>query len=143
MKAILITCTFLLLTLTGRSQAKDPIEHNWYNEEQTAKIQIYKEKDGKFYGKIVWLKVPNIDSKPKIDNHNPEPAHRNDPILGLLLLKHFQKHGENKYDNGTVYDPRNGKTYSCDVTRKNNTIEVRGYVGISMFGKTTTWTIAD
>ena len=44
----------------------DPLERNlWYNEEKTDKIQIYKATDGKFYGKIVWLRIPIAeDGKP-------------------------------------------------------------------------------
>ncbi|MCW3120546.1 MAG: hypothetical protein JWQ38_38 [Flavipsychrobacter sp.] len=143
MKSLLVLILIITTATTSFAQT-DALEHNlWYNAEKTAKIQIYKAVDGKFYGKVAWLKVPEIDGKPKIDIHNPDKARRNDPILGLLLLKHFKKDGEHEYSDGTVYDPKNGKTYSCKMTLKKDKLDVRGYVGFSMLGRTTTWTKAE
>jgi uncharacterized protein (DUF2147 family) len=144
----ILSCKFLLFAILLLSKMDayaqaDPIEHFWYNEEKTAKVQIYKAKDGKFYGKIAWLKEPNRDGKPKMDDKNPDVKKRAQPILGLLLLKGFSKDGDNKYEDGTVYDPKNGKTYSCKITREDNKLEVRGYVGLSIIGRTTTWTLAE
>jgi uncharacterized protein (DUF2147 family) len=138
--------TLFICMFAGRivSFAQDPIERLWYNEEKTAKIKIFKATDGKFYGKIVWMKEPNNpEGNPKLDTKNPKKEHRNDPIMGLQLLRGFDKDGENVYTDGTIYDPKNGKDYSCKMTRKGNSLEVRGYVGISLLGRTTTWTEAD
>ncbi len=122
----------------------DPLEHNlWYNTEKTAKIQIYKARDGNFYGKIVWLKIPTVDGKPKVDVHNPDKNRQNDPIMGLLILKGFKKDGEHGYEDGTIYDPKNGKTYSCKMTLDGDKLDVRGYVGFSLLGRTEHWTKAD
>jgi len=121
----------------------DPIEHQWYNQEKSGKIQIYKGGDGKFYGKIVWLKEPDRDGKPKTDINNPDKARQNDAEMGLVILKGFKKDGENGYTDGTVYDPKNGKTYSCKMTLEGNQLQVRGYIGVSLFGRTATWTRAD
>ena len=42
---------------------------------------------------------------------------------------------------GTIYDPRDGKTYKCRMTlKKDGTLEVRGYLGLALFGKTVVWT---
>ena len=122
----------------------DALERNlWYNEEKTAKIQIYKATDGKFYGKIVWLKVPDADGKPKVDKNNPDDKKKNNPLMGLILLKAFKKDGEKGYNDGTIYDPKNGKTYSCKITNKGDVLDVRGYIGFSWIGRTTVWTKAD
>jgi uncharacterized protein (DUF2147 family) len=123
---------------------KDPLERNlWYNEEKNAKIQIYLATDGKFYGKVVWLKVPDRNGGPKLDPHNPDKARRNDPLLGMVILKGFKKSGADGYEDGTIYDPKNGKTYSCKMTRKEDKLDVRGYIGFSLLGRTTTWTKAE
>ncbi len=135
--------TPMVANFAHAQQATDPLEHVWYNEEQTAKIQVYKGADNKFYGKIIWLKIPLKDGKPKVDINNPNEARRNDPIIGLLLLKGFKKASGNTYEDGTIYDPKNGKTYSCKITRKDNKLDVRGFVGFSMFGRTTYWTLAE
>ena len=137
--------SFLLFTLillrAATLPAQDLLEKNlWYNEEKTAKIQMYKATDGKFYGKIVWLKVPEVDGKPKVDIHNPDKTRRNDPIMGLLLLKGFKKNGDKEYTDGTIYDPKNGKTYKCIITPKGEKLDLRGYIGFSFIGRTTVWT---
>ncbi len=145
MKYSLHLLLFVALTFAAKfsyAQA-DPIEHTWYNTKKTAKIQIYKAKDGKFYGKIVWLAEPNRDGKPKVDKNNPDVARRNDPIINLLILKKFDKDGEKGYENGSIYDPENGKTYKCKMTLEGNNLDVRGYIGFSMLGRTEHWTKAD
>lgn len=139
----LLLMSFVLLKAIAL-QAQDYLEKNlWYNEEKTAKIQIYKANDGKFYGKVVWLKVPEVEGKPKIDIHNPDKAKQNEPIIGLLLLKGFKKDGETDYTDGTVYDPKNGKTYKCKLTNKGDKLDVHGYIGMSFIGRTTVWTKAE
>jgi uncharacterized protein (DUF2147 family) len=134
----------LLSTVSFVAIAQDAIERVWYNQEKTAKVQIFKATDGKFYGKIVWLKEPNNEEgKPKVDKNNPDKAKKSTPLMGLQLLKGFKKDGDTEYEDGTIYDPKNGKTYSCKINRKGETLEVRGYVGISLIGRTTIWTKAD
>lgn len=143
--------SYLLLSFCamayGSKQAlaqTDALEKNlWYNDEKTAKIQIYKAVDHKFYGKIVWLKTPEENGKPRTDIHNPEKKRQNDPLLGLVILRGFAKEGENGYEGGTVYDPKNGKTYKCIMTAKGDKVDVRGYVGFSLIGRTATWTKAE
>jgi len=139
----LLILLLLTLRISSFAQQSDPIEHVWYNEEQTAKVQVYKAVDGKYYGKIVWLKVPLKDGKPKVDDKNPKEARRNDPLIGLLILKKFKKTDDNTYEDGTIYDPKNGKTYDCTIKHNGNKLNVRGYVGFSLLGRTTVWTLAD
>lgn len=138
----LLVLFFCCDNIVGYAQA-NPIEKTWFNEGKSAKIQVYKGKDSKFYGKIIWLKEPDRDGKPKVDARNPDAKKRNQPIVGLVILKGFKETDDNVYTDGTVYDPKNGKTYSCKITLKGNTMDVRGYVGISLLGRSTKWTVAD
>lgn len=126
-----------------RAQNIDPIEHTWYDEHKTAKIKIQKGEDGRFYGKVVWLKKPEKDGILKVDKFNPDKQHRNDPLVGLVILKGFRKKGDTKYDDGTIYDPQNGKTYSCIITHEGNTLDVRGYIGIALLGRSTKFSLAE
>ena len=142
MNKFLLVLLFTLMRIAGYCQT-DAIERLWYNEEKTAKIKIYKSETGKFCGKIVWLKVPEKNGKPKVDERNPDKTRRTDPILGLLLLKGFVKKDEKTYDGGTIYDPKNGKTYSCTINHKGDKLDVRGFVGFSFLGRTTVWTLAE
>ena len=139
---------FSLMALLGQkapaqTYKPDDLLGIWYNGEKTSKLQIYKE-NGKFFAKIVWLKEPNdsVTGKPRTDNLNPDVKLQNAPLLGLVVLKNFVFDGENEWKDGTIYDPKNGKTYSCYIRFESypNLLKIRGYVGISLLGRTTYWT---
>lgn len=140
-RCLFIALTLFLLVNTGLISyaQKDKIEGLWYNEEKTAKIEVYKAVDGKFWGKIVWLKEPMRNGAPKVDEKNPKPALRKAPLIGLVMLRHFKIDDETTYNDGEIYDPKNGKTYSCKITYKGDKLDVRGYIGISLIGRTTVW----
>ena len=123
--------------------ANDKILGKWYNTEKSGIIEIY-ECSGKLCGKIVWLKEPldNETKKPKVDKNNPEMVNRNMPIIGLNVLSGFVKSGDNVWEDGKIYDPKNGKTYSCKMTLSGDDLDVRGYIGFSLFGRTEHWTRA-
>jgi uncharacterized protein (DUF2147 family) len=121
----------------------DPLEGFWFNDTKHAKIQVYKGKDNKLYGKIVWMAEPNRNGKPKMDEKNPDESKRTQPVIGLVILKGFKQTAPNLYEDGTIYDPKNGKTYSCKITKKGDELDVRGFVGISLIGRSTKWTRAD
>jgi uncharacterized protein (DUF2147 family) len=134
---------FILLLFSGFKPAKNPDEllGTWLVGTKKAKVLIEKKED-KYYGKIIWLQEPNKpDGTPKKDQNNPDKSKRNNPIIGLKLIKGFEYKGNNVWENGKIYDPENGKEYSCIITLKDkNTIDVRGYIGISLIGRTDTWT---
>ncbi len=134
-------CAIMLGSATSAFAEKDKLEGLWYNQEKTAKVQIYRATDNKFWGKIVWLKEPNKDGKPRTDDKNTKENLRKRPLMNLPLLSHFVKKDDDTYDDGEIYDPKNGKTYSCTITyRSDKELGIRGYIGISLIGRTTTWT---
>ena len=96
----------------------------------------------KLCGRIVWLKEPLAeDGKIKYDVNNPDKELRQRSIIGLHLLEGFVASAEvDVWENGTIYNPEDGKTYSCTLTLLNfDTLKVRGYVGLPLFGKTQIW----
>jgi uncharacterized protein (DUF2147 family) len=133
-----LTTLCLLMHFSVFAQT-DKLEGLWYNDIKSAKIQISRSSNGKFNGRIVWLKEPLKDGKPKTDDQNPDDQLKLRPIIGLPILSDFVKDGDYKYTDGTIYDPKNGKTYSCNITYKGKTLAIRGYIGISLFGRTTVW----
>ncbi|MDE1193528.1 MAG: DUF2147 domain-containing protein [Arachidicoccus sp.] len=136
---IFLLLSFTMLMIHSYAQ-KVSIEGTWFNEEKDGKIEIYKAKDGKYYGKLIWIKDPIVNGKPKLDDKNSDESLRNRELVGLLILKSFSADGD-IFSGGTIYDPKSGKTYSCKITPKNNnTLSIRGYIGISLFGRTTVWT---
>ena len=127
----------------------DDVVGVYYTDGKQSKIEIFKEGD-KYCGKLVWLKNPNYgDSdaeagKPQHDRNNPDAARKNDPILGLKLLKDFTFDGSANWNGGTIYDPESGKTYKCTMKLTDpKTLDVRGYIGVPAFGRSTTWTRVD
>jgi uncharacterized protein (DUF2147 family) len=107
---------------------------------EPAKIQVFRS-DNSYYGKIVWLKNATENGKPRVDIHNPDQSKRTREVLGLLILSDFKFKGENEWESGKIYDPESGKTYSCILSLiDKGTLKVRGYVGISWFGRTEIWT---
>jgi uncharacterized protein (DUF2147 family) len=87
------------------------------------------------------MKVPNNpDGKPKLDKNNPNTSLSQNPILGLVILKDFV-FSDNIWEGGSIYDPKTGKTYSCKISPQGpDKINVRGFVGFSMLGRTESWT---
>jgi len=129
----------LFSSISAFSQNKDQIVGKWLNATGEAHIQIYTS-GNKFFGKLVWLKEPlNPEGKPKLDKENPDQELSKRQIMGLIILKDFLYKG-GIWEGGTIYDPKTGKTYSCKIsTESKNRINVRGFVGFSMLGRTETW----
>jgi uncharacterized protein (DUF2147 family) len=125
----------------AQTHKTDDIVGVWLNQEATAKVQIFKVSNS-YYGKIVWLKEPNdsITGKPRTDVENPDPKSQSVPLLGLVNLKGFVFDGEEEWKDGSIYDPKNGKTYKCYIRFESaDVLKIRGYIGVSMLGRTTLW----
>jgi len=137
-----------LLTSTGlfaQTYQADDIVGTWLNEEGTGQVEIFKV-GSSYYGKIVWLKVTldSITGKPRTDKENPDPVEQKKPLIGLVNLKGFVFDGDDEWKKGSIYDPKNGKTYSCYMKFvEPEKLKIRGYVGISLLGRTTYWTPVD
>ena len=132
----------VLLPVMAQSYSADAILGKWLNEDQDAHIQVYKE-NAQYYGKIVWLKDPidEVTGKPKVDDENPDEALQDRPIIGLVILKDFIFDGDDEWEDGTIYDPKNGKTYSCYMKLdEEGVLKIRGYIGISWIGRNSYWT---
>ncbi len=138
--------SFIILSTTSSftylSDNADAIVGVWKTGEGNAMVRIYKNGE-KYQGKVVWLKEP-IDpetGKPKLDKNQTDEAAKKRPVLGLINIWGFVPKGNNVWDEGNIYDPKNGNTYSSTMKLINaNTLEVRGYIGVSLIGRTDTWT---
>ena len=94
-------------------------------------------------GKIVSLQAPTENGKPKVDHENPDEAKKSRPIMGLEILTGFKPDGEGSWTGGEIYNSVEGKTYSCNMSIEKGdppVLNVHGYVGLPVFGKTQTWT---
>jgi uncharacterized protein (DUF2147 family) len=131
---------FLLFSLVALANNPDAILGVWKNGEGTGLVQIYKKGD-KFYGKIVWLKVANNpDGTPRTDENNPDEKLKTRTLKGMENIRDVKYMGENRWEEGQVYDPKTGNDYRCEMKLVDeNTLEVRGFIGISLFGRTDVW----
>jgi uncharacterized protein (DUF2147 family) len=143
MKHLTLLTTFfiVLIALTAFAEENDDgILGEWKTSGGSSIVEIYK--CGEMYcGKISWLKKPYYeDGTAKIDKNNPEESKKDRKILGMDIVWDFKYKGKNKWYGGKIYDPDNGKTYSCNMTLHGNELKVRGYIGFSFIGRTTVWT---
>lgn len=139
MKHLALMLLLTAISFAGFTQNKDAILGKWINSTGEAHVDITKRGD-KYFGKIVWLKAPKDEKGTiKTDIKNPEESLRSKPIIGLEILKNFVFE-DGKWTDGKIYDPKSGKTYSCNMTMKgNDVLNMRGYVGISLIGRSETW----
>lgn len=98
-------------------------------------VEIFELK-GKLYGKII--EIFEHDKK-HLKCEKCDGEDKNKPILGLTIIKGLIKNGSG-YDSGRITDPKNGKSYHCKMTLDGkDKLIVRGYIGISLFGRSQTW----
>ena len=103
------------------------------------------ESEGKLSARIVALNEPKTAAgREKTDIFNPDPKKRSNPIIGLVFISGFTKKSDTRWENGTVYDPKSGKTYSCFMELQGpDQIKVRGFIGIALIGRNYIWTKAN
>jgi uncharacterized protein (DUF2147 family) len=127
------------LAIHSNAQEADQILGKWASASGEGHIEIYN-RGSKYFGKLVWIKKPKDEKGAlRLDVNNPLEELRRKPIVGLEILKDFS-YNNKKWEDGTIYDPKSGKTYSCKMTIPDpNHLNIRGYIGISLIGKTEVW----
>jgi uncharacterized protein (DUF2147 family) len=120
----------------------------WHTSENKSQVRIFK-RDNQYFGEVVSLTQPNwpaddkqgMGGKPRTDRNNPKPELRSRPLVGLQFMSGFVYNGRKHWVDGKIYDPEGGNTYTSKMTLlKSGKLELRGYVGFSLFGRTVTWT---
>jgi uncharacterized protein (DUF2147 family) len=148
MKKISLLLSIFTIILITRIFCSSPEDITGYwltldknTNEPKSQIEIYKNSDGKYYGKIVWLKKPVINNQPALDKNNPDEKLKTRTILGLQILSGFEYDGE-QWEKGRIYDPESGKTYKCKAwfeDNNRNKLYVRGFIGFSLIGRNVEW----
>ena len=138
----LLTLALIVSSSAIFAQA-DKILGTWLNEPKDGKIEVYKKGD-QYFGKIIWLKnnVNEDGTSPKLDSKNEDEKLRSRSIVGVNILKDLEwDEDDNEWDDGEIYDPRSGSTYSLYAKLvDSNTLFLKGYIGFAMIGRSTTWT---
>jgi len=105
----------------------------WWTEDNSGRVTFFKAKTGTYTGRLTYSK------KPRKDVENDDPKMRTRDVVGIILIWKL-KYEEGKYADGYVYNPEDGNTYRIEVTSTGkDAIEVRGFMGISLFGQTQVW----
>lgn len=138
----------LLLTLaTGAATADQApgVTGQWLTENKKGVVDIHGCGADKLCGTFVWvLKHKGEEDKPAVDRHNPDEALRSRALCGLEMLGDFTAAEAARWEDGWIYNPENGKTYTANMTlQEDGTLKLRGYVGIPLFGESQVWTRAD
>lgn len=139
MKKSVLLLFGLVLAFSISAQSPKAILGKWLSPDRDAKIEIF-EKSNKFYGKIIWLSNPyEADGKTnRKDVKNKDTNLRYRPLINMIILSNFV-YDDGKWSDGKIYDPKTGKTYSCVIKLKDGNLDVRGYVGSPMFGRSATF----
>ncbi len=141
MKVFAVTLALLLMAPIGlRAQtAPESIAGVWESDEKDVRMEYFQ--DGDHYSaKLLWgnriVEVDGVTSE--LDAKNPDPGLRSREIIGIVSLTGLKWNGE-KFTGGRIYDPPSGKTYKCKVWLEGDKLYLRGYLGVSVLGKTVAW----
>lgn len=141
MKTLTLFVIIFLAVTSAFGADQNDVLGLWNTEDNDSKLEFFKCGD-KVCVKIAWLKEPNYsDSKegpvgtPKVDRNNPDHALKNRPMIGLQIMEGFTPVGDDRWENGVIYNPDNGKSYRGKLHLTSPyKLELRGYIGISLFG---------
>lgn len=138
LQILLFIIIFSLTTLVSFSQA-DQICGYWRTLKGNAQIEIFRTADGKYDGKVVWLRL----EKNRSDLNNSNIGLRNRKILGLEILQNLVYDSKQKrWEKGNIYDPETGKIYDCLIYLEHNKdiLKLKGSVqGFRLLGRESLW----
>lgn len=130
----------VVMSLVWIGLQSNPFVGHWISVDdatgmEKSEISLYLE-NGKLYGKVERLLLPEDQGKRCVECKG---ADKNRPIEGLVIVKGLEKEKQSWTD-GTILDPANGKRYSCSISlNADGTLNVRGYLGFSILGRTQVW----
>ena len=132
----------VLLPLAAEAEMMS-IEGRWLSGDGDGWIDITLVGD-KLVGRIAGSPNDQPGDAPRYDELNPDPALRGRPLKGLTIMSGFRYDADGRWVDGRIYDPNSGNTYKGTIQQVDaNTLKLRGYIGISLFGRTEKWTRDD
>jgi uncharacterized protein (DUF2147 family) len=132
--AFALAAVLMLATATHAAAQSAGIAGIWWTPAHDGKIEIVVDAAGTASGRLIAVAPADAG---KHDDKNPDPALRTRPALGLPILQGFRQERDGSWSGGTVYDPESGRTYSGTLSLdRDGRLRMRGYVGISLFGRT-------
>ena len=146
--AILSLSLVASVALAGNALADDssPVGTWKTIDDKTGKVRSLvriTEVNGELQGKIEKIfHGPEEDQNPKCNLCTD--ARKDQPVIGMVFMNGLKKDGD-KYTGGQILDPNNGKVYrsKLELTEGGKKLEVRGYIGAPLFGRTQVWLRAE
>jgi uncharacterized protein (DUF2147 family) len=134
----LIAIVLLTPILLASAVQAGAVEGEWLTPKDSAKVRIAP-CGGKLCGTITWLKAAaDKTGQPQRDMHNPDPALRERPVVGIAFLRDFRAASADHWAGGSIYDPSSGKTYDSRMSLlPDGTLKVEGCV--TVFCKAQIW----
>ena len=137
MNKIIITALLFLGSVTLWSQ--EVVGHWKTIDDNTGEarsiVEIYEE-SGRVYGKIIELLDPDKQGAVCVECQGSD---KDKPVVGLVVIKGLEEDGK-EYNGGKILDPESGKLYKCYIELEEpDLLKVRGYIGISIVGRTQYW----
>ena len=139
-KPIVSLCVVAMLAAT---QPGSSPEGRWLTQRKHGIVEIYRcAADGTLCGRLVWFQIEKGDTNTQgLDLRNPDPARRNRSLCGLVFMSGLKPAGPNVWEDGSLYDPETGKTYSGKITlQADGTLLLRGYIAVPLLGESNVWT---
>ncbi|MEL6719704.1 MAG: DUF2147 domain-containing protein [Bacteroidota bacterium] len=118
---------------SAQTSKGDFVIGKYLSPDKVGQIEVFK-RNGKYYGRTICCNEKRMDVK------NPNPALRVRSRIGIEFIHDFEFDGDNEYINGTIYNPEDGRTYSAKMWLDGKELNMRGYVGAPILGKTIVFT---
>lgn len=142
--SLLLSCLSLLAVVPSAAHANDATPVGLWRtiDDKTGKeksLVRITEVNGELRGTIEKLiREPNEDPNPMCDKCSGDK--KNKPVLGMMILNGLKRDGK-EWAGGEILDPNNGKTYKCkmSVDESGKKLNVRGFIGVSLLGRTQVW----
>ena len=140
LKKFAMSLVLLVVATALRAQSNpNAIVGTWESDQKDVKMEYFPEGDH-YDARLLWgnkiVEADNVTSKK--DTRNPDPGIRSRDIIGIVSLKGLRWNGK-EYTDGKIYDPPSGKTYTCKAWMEGDKLQLRGFLGISMMGRTVSW----
>jgi uncharacterized protein (DUF2147 family) len=107
-----------------------------------AQVRIYRQGDA-YFGRIEANLVPD-EAEARCTSCKDE--RRDQPVVGMVILRDLKPEADGDgFDGGDILDPESGSVYRCalHLEDEGKRLNVRGYIGLSLFGRSQTWLRAD
>lgn len=120
--------------------AADPLHHTqWHTiDDETGKAKAlvtFTENNGLLFGKITKV----FNQPDNVRCNQCKGLYQNQPLVGATIIRNLLPQGNGQYTGGKIDDPETGKTYRLNVKWEKNQLLLRGFIGISLIGRTQTW----